>query len=140
MFPKRSQRRSLSRSARRRRPRLQSRKPPRRPRSSVRATALLALSALVAGAAAAQTWTGSISDSACGARHMIGMAARECAIACVKQGHAYVFVSQRQVYKLEDPAKIVPDHAGHDVSLTGEINAETITVAKIDMPARGRTR
>jgi hypothetical protein len=65
---------------------------------------------------------------------MIGMAARECTEACVKQGASHVLVSQRKVYKLEDPGKVVAAHAGHTVSLTGEMKGDTITVTKIEMP------
>src|SRR5207249_856193 len=88
------------------------------------------------GVAAAQTWSGSISDSKCGARHMAGMAARECSEACVKQGGSYVFVSQRKVFKVDDPGKVVAAHAGHTVNLTGEMKGDTITVEKIEMPAK----
>lgn len=91
-----------------------------------------------ATAAAQQTWTGSISDSACGVRHMAGMAARDCTEACVKQGSSHVLVSQRRVYKLEDPGKVVAPHAGHTVNLTGETKGDTIRVTKIEMPAKGK--
>ena len=97
---------------------------------------LLAIAGVASGAP--QTWAGSISDSACGARHMAGMAARECTEACVKQGSSFVFVSQRRVYKLEDPGKVVAAHAGHTVNLTGEMKGDTITVTKVEMPAKGK--
>jgi hypothetical protein len=64
---------------------------------------------------------------------MAGMAARECTEAFVKQGGSFVFLSQRKVYKLVDPAKVVAAHAGHDVVLTGEMKGDTITVTKVDM-------
>ncbi|MGB7217874.1 MAG: hypothetical protein WBD07_03605 [Vicinamibacterales bacterium] len=99
---------------------------------------MIVASVLFGVTVAAQTWTGSISDSACGARHMAGMAARECTEACVKQGSSHVLVSQRRVYKLEDPGKVVAPHAGHTVNLTGEIKGDTITVTKVEMPARGK--
>ena len=56
--------------------------------------------------AADKTWTGQISDSMCGASHakMIaghaGMSDRDCALACVKGGGKYVFVSDGKVYKI----------------------------------------
>jgi hypothetical protein len=86
--------------------------------------------------AAPQIWTGSISDSTCGARHMAGMAARDCTEFCVKKGGSYVLVSQRKVYTLEDPGKIIAAHAGHTVNLTGDMKGDTITVTKIEMPAK----
>jgi len=103
------------------------------------AWAFITLITLITGTslfAQAQTWAGSINDSTCGARHMIGMAARECTEACVKQGGSYVLVSQRKVYKLEDPEKVVAAHAGHTVNLSGQIKGDTITVTKIEMPPR----
>ena len=103
-----------------------------------RLTVIIVASALFGVAAAAQTWTGSISDSACGARHMAGMAARNCTEVCVKQGSSHVLVSQRKVYKLEDPGKVVAAHAGHTVNLTGEMTGDTIAVTKIEMPAKGK--
>ena len=56
--------------------------------------------------AADQTWTGQVSDSMCGASHakMIaghpGMSERDCALACVKGGGKYVFVSDGKVYNI----------------------------------------
>ena len=83
--------------------------------------------------AADQTWSGEISDSHCGAKHPEGQAARTCTESCVKGGASYVFVSGGKVYKLEDPSKLVAAHAGHMVSLTGEMKGDTITVSKIEM-------
>lgn len=95
--------------------------------------------------AAENTWTGKISDSMCGASHaaMIAqhpkMTARECALACVKGGAKYVFVSHGKVYNIEnqDLAQL-QEHAGRTVRLTGEMNGDTITVSKI-VAARKKT-
>ena len=95
--------------------------------------------------AADQTWTGQIGDSACGAKHdseMIGegtakLSDRECTEACVRGGSLYILVSDGKVYKIanqKDPA--LATHAGHVVSLTGELKGDTITVSKIEMPAK----
>ena len=69
--------------------------------------------------AADQTWVGQISDSMCGASHakMIAehtgakMTERECALACVKGGGKYVFVSGEKVC------------TGHTPSLRGGADA-----------------
>jgi hypothetical protein len=92
-----------------------------------------------------QTWTGQISDSMCGAKHNTAvehagkkMSDRDCTLACVKEHSAkYVFVSGGKVYKLgnQDFAAL-QEHAGHTVSLTGEMSGDTITVSKIAMPAK----
>jgi hypothetical protein len=96
-------------------------------------------------AAADRTWTGTISDSMCGAKHNTSaehggtkMSDRDCTLACVKEHNAkYVFVSGGKVYKVgnQDFAAL-QEHAGHTVTLTGEISGDTITVSKIAMPAK----
>jgi hypothetical protein len=93
--------------------------------------------------AADQTWTGQVSDSMCGASHakMIaghpGMSERECALACVKGGGKYVFVSDGKVYNIANQGSaLLETHAGHTVRLTGELKGETITVSNIVMPAK----
>ena len=94
----------------------------------------------IAAGGAEQTWTGAISDSACGAKHVEAvenegtMPDRECTQACIRGGSSYVFVSDGKVYritnqKLED----LSVHAGHAVKLTGELSGTTITVSKIVM-------
>ena len=94
--------------------------------------------------AAEQTWTGSISDSMCGASHQkmaaehgnTKMSDRDCTAACVKGGAKYVFVSNGKVYNIQnqDLARL-QEHAGHTVQLTGEMKGNTITVSTIAMPA-----
>lgn len=98
--------------------------------------------------AADMTWTGQISDSMCGASHakMIAahtgakMTARDCALACVKAGAKYVFVTKGKVYSIanQDLAAL-QEHAGHTVRLTGALNGDTITVSKVVMPAPKKT-
>jgi len=108
-------------------------------KSIVFATALLLLSILPAGAAE-QTWSGKISDSACGAKHEEAaentgvMPDRECTEACVRGGSKYVLVVDKQVFQIAnqnfaDLAK----HAGHAVKMTGELKGNAITVTKIEM-------
>jgi uncharacterized protein YdeI (BOF family) len=95
---------------------------------------------LSAAPAVAATWTGTISDSMCGVKHQAGehgkkMTDRECTEACVKAGAKYVFVSGDKVYKIanQDFAGLKA-HAGEQVTLTGEIDENTITVAKVETP------
>jgi hypothetical protein len=92
-------------------------------------------------AAAEQTWTGSISDSACGKKHEEAaegqgkMPDRECTEACVRGGSLYVLVVDGKVYQIANQNH--PDlkvHAGHTVKLTGEVKGDSITVSKIAMP------
>ena len=91
--------------------------------------------------AAEQTWTGKISDSACGAKHEEAvegegiMADRDCTQACVRGGSKYVLVVDGKVLQIanQDNADLAT-HAGHLVNLTGEMNGAAITVSKIAMP------
>jgi len=100
--------------------------------------------AYVVAFAADQTWIGQISDSMCGASHAKmtsahpGMTDRECALACVKGGGQFVFVSDGKVYKIANQdSALLQMHAGHPgVTLTGEMKGDTITVSKITMPAK----
>jgi hypothetical protein len=88
--------------------------------------------------AAEQTWSGTISDSACGAKHAVAaegqdkMPDPDCTQACVRGGSEYVFVSDGKVYRIGNQKHAdVAAHAGRAVKLTGEMTGTTITVSKI---------
>ena len=108
-----------------------------------RSSLLVAAFALVAGAApfaAEQTWTGKISDSACGVKHEEAaegqgvMADRECTQACVRGGSKYVLVVDGKVMQIANQDnKDLATHAGHAVKMTGELKGNTITVTRIEM-------
>ena len=89
---------------------------------------------------AEQTWTGQITDSRCGAKHMTAehgkkpMSDRDCAQACVQKGAQYVLVADAKTYKLVNHDADLKVHAGHTVNLTGDLTGETIRVAKIEVP------
>ena len=105
---------------------------------------LMITAALLFGAgpfAAEQTWTGQISDSACGAKHEEAaegqgkMPDRECTEACLRGGSLYVFVVDGKVFKIANQSHAdLKTHAGHTVTLTGDLKGDTITVSKIVMP------
>ena len=94
--------------------------------------------------AADQSLVGQISDSMCGASHAgmtsshPGMTDRDCALACVKGGGKFVFVSDGKVYKIANQdSPLLQMHAGHaGVTLTGDMKGDTITVSKVMMPAK----
>jgi hypothetical protein len=105
---------------------------------------ITAATALLFGAAALsaaeQTWSGKISDSACGAKHEEAaentgvMPDRECTEACVRGGSKYVFVVDKQVFQIANQDfKALATHAGHAVKITGELKGNAITVSKIEM-------
>jgi hypothetical protein len=101
----------------------------------------VALLAGLAGLAAAATETinGTISDSFCGASHAKmtagkNMTDRDCALACLKAGAQYVFVSNGRVYKISNQKMAdLQKGAGESVRVTGNVNGDTITVTTLTM-------
>src|SRR5213082_4004709 len=90
--------------------------------------------------AAEQTWSGKISDSACGAKHEEAaegqgvMADRECTQACVRGGSKYVLVVDGKALQIANQDfKDLAAHAGHAVKVTGELTGAAIKVTKIEM-------
>src|SRR5213592_708017 len=92
---------------------------------------LFAVAVLLASStpfAAEQTWTGQISDSACGAKHEEAaegqgkMPDRDCTVACVRGGSKYVLVSDGKVLQIANQDnKDLAAHAGHTVKMMGEM-------------------
>ena len=98
-----------------------------------------ALSLFVSTTAFAEehTWTGTISDKMCGADHkkMGGkLSDRDCTLACAKGGAPYVLLADGKVYQLSNHDADLRTHAGHTVTLTGELKGDAIRVNKIEMP------
>ena len=67
-----------------------------------------------------------------------GAPARECTLACVKNGGKYVFVMKGKVYKIANQnLAALPLNAGNSsVQLTGDIQGDTITVSEITVPEK----
>jgi hypothetical protein len=106
---------------------------------------VLAAAAMASGAE--QTWHGKISDSMCGASHKSAiehagkkLTDRDCTQACIKDGAKYVFVSGGKVYEIsnqDDPA--LAEHAGHSVTLKGEMTGNAIKVSSVSMGKSTKT-
>jgi hypothetical protein len=83
--------------------------------------------------AAGKTYTGTVSDAMCGAKHM-GSAA-ECTRACVKKGSKYALVVGDKVYALDASDKAALDtldkQAGAKATITGTEKDNTITVTSV---------
>lgn len=100
----------------------------------------LAFCALALGVTAfsalAAEFKGVIADSDCAAKMGAKTAAAghaDCAKACIKKGAKAVLVTPKgQVYKLDDQAKVVP-HAGHEVTIDGKLEGDTIHVNSVKM-------
>lgn len=83
--------------------------------------------------AAGKTYTGTVSDAMCGAKHM-GSAA-ECTRACVSKGSKYSLVVGDKVYILETSDKAalstLDKQAGAKATVTGTEKDNTITVTSV---------
>lgn len=94
--------------------------------------AALALGATALLAQATQTITGTITDSMCGAHHMMKNATpAECTRECVKQGSDYALASGNKVYTLKGDKAQFDKLAGQNVIIKGATDGTTITVASI---------
>jgi hypothetical protein len=101
----------------------------------IRTFALLAGLSMTAAAAfsqSGQTLTGTVSDTMCGAKHMMtNVSAAECTRACVKQGSDYALVSGGKVYTLKGDTKQIDKYAGQTVTVSGKLSGTTLTVSAI---------
>jgi hypothetical protein len=105
-----------------------------------RTTAVLLLSLLMvvgltasSAFAAGKTFSGTVSDAMCGAKHM-GPAA-ECTRACVSKGSKYALIVGDKVYTLESSDKAalatLDKQAGAKVTVNGTEKDNTITVSSV---------
>jgi hypothetical protein len=82
--------------------------------------------------AAGKSWTGTVSDSHCGAKHAVASdAAASCVAKCVEGGAKYVLVSGGKVYQLDAQDKFA-DFAGKSVKVTGTMKGDAITVESVE--------
>lgn len=89
---------------------------------------------LTMAAAKPQTLTGEVSDSMCGAKHMMDNKA-ECTRTCVSKGSNYALVVGDKVYTLNTTDKAALDQlntlAGAQAKVTGTVNGDVIDVSKV---------
>ncbi len=111
-------------------------KPGSKEKGSVTKLAATAVADAAPTGAAERTWTGTISDKMCGADHkkMGGkLSDAECTLACTKGGTPYVLVADGKAFELTGHEADLKTHAGHTVTVTGELKGDLIRVAKVDM-------
>jgi hypothetical protein len=83
------------------------------------------------------TLTGVVSDTMCGAKHMMpGKSAAECTRACVKADSDYALVVGEKVYTLKGNAAELDKYAGEQVTVKGTVSGDTVTTQSI-APAKG---
>ncbi len=96
---------------------------------------LLAASLSPAAFAAGKSFTGKVSDSMCGAKHMEGGDDASCTRTCVSKGSKYALVVGDKVYTLETTDKAalatLDKQAGAKVTVTGTEKDNTITVSSV---------
>jgi hypothetical protein len=100
-------------------------------------TLVFVLLASFAAMAAPQSFLGIVSDSMCGAKHMLpGKTDADCTHTCSKANAKYALVANNKVYTLSGPWEDFSRLAGKRVQVTGEKNGDSIKVASITTAAK----
>jgi hypothetical protein len=85
--------------------------------------------------AANKAFTGTVSDSMCGAKHMMAGDDASCTRTCVSKGSKYALVVGDKVYTLEtsdkDALATLDKQAGAKVTVMGTAKDDTITVSSV---------
>lgn len=96
---------------------------------------LVLLGSTAIAAPKAQTFTGEVSDTMCGAKHMMPGNNAACTRACVKKGSDYALVSGDKVYTLATSDKVILSEldslAGQKATVTGTSDDDKIIVSKV---------
>jgi hypothetical protein len=88
-----------------------------------------ALGGTVAVLAQQQTFTGTLTDSMCGATHMAkDKTPAECTRMCVKDGMKYALAADKKVYALEGHEPELAKLAGQKVTVKGTLKSDTLSV------------
>lgn len=77
------------------------------------------------------TLTGTISDSMCGAKHMMSGDDAKCTRTCVRNGSQYVLVARDKVYTLDGKAEELDSLAGQSVIVVGGLTGDALKVASV---------
>jgi hypothetical protein len=101
--------------------------------ASLLAVAALLLPLAAKAAPTAGSWSGWITDEACGAKGA-NAAHKACAEKCLKGGSALVLYNtdDKKLYKL-DKQDVAKEHLGHEVTVTGKVDGDKIAVESIAM-------
>ena len=91
--------------------------------------------AATAFAAGGKTFTGTVSDSMCGAKHAMPGDDAACTRGCVSKGSKYALVVGDKVYTLDSSDKAtlasLDKAAGTSTTVKGTLNGDTIQVASV---------
>ena len=93
---------------------------------------VLLLMSNISAIAAPQSFVGTLSESMCGAKHMMpDKSDAECTRVCVKANSRYALVVDKKVHILSGPQEDFSKLAGKRVRVTGENKEDTISVKSI---------
>jgi len=83
----------------------------------------------------AQSLSGTISDSDCGAKHAAATAAdAACVQRCIKRGGAPVLVSDGKVYHISPQTREkVKDVLGQKVTIDGKVEGDTVSIESVEL-------
>ncbi len=107
------------------------------PKFAVSLTSVLLGAALIPASFAAkvETFTGTVSDAMCGAKHMMEGDDAACLRACVQKGSKYALVVGGKVYTLDTKDKATLDKldklAAGKATVKGEVDGDTIEVSSV---------
>ncbi len=92
----------------------------------------LLIGAFSCSSQSSQTLTGTVTDTMCGAKHMMtNVSAAQCVRECVKGGSGYALLSGGKVYALRGEIKQIDKYAGQNVTITGGVSGTTVKVRSI---------
>jgi hypothetical protein len=85
--------------------------------------------------AAGQTFTGTVGDAMCGAKHVMSGDAASCARECIAKGSKYALVVGDKVFALDTTDKALlatlDKRAGEKVTVTGTAKDNTIAITSV---------
>jgi hypothetical protein len=102
------------------------------------AVLLLLSLGLLAADSKDQTFTGTVSDTSCGAHHtmMPGLSDDQCVRACVKAGSDYALVVGAKVYTLKGNKADFDKFAGGKAMVKGTVSGDVIQATSIAKPKK----
>lgn len=99
-------------------------------------TALFVFPAFSSDKTKPATWSGTISDSNCGAKHASDANPAACARSCIQKGASYALVSGENVYILKGGDNAALDKLiGEKATVAGSLDGNTIEVSSVQ-PAK----
>jgi hypothetical protein len=101
-------------------------------RMKLSAVLILALGGTVAAFAQQRSFSGVVTDSMCGGRHMAkDKSPAECTRMCVKDGQKYGLAVDKKLYTLEGHEADLSKLAGQKVTVKGTLKGDTLSVQEV---------